>query len=107
MARQLVHPCRTGNPGVVLHACEGMDSDMTLCGEIVDKDTIGQPWGFRALCTLCYPLKDPEDALVPAPKRVQIISGREKWPDSSEKVLRLSKEEEEELWSPGVPDRSA
>ena len=102
MARLVVHPCRTGNPGVVLHACT---STVTLCGEPVDLESIGQPWGFRAVCTLCYPLKDPEDAQFPAPRWETFIQGRETWPASSDEVLRLDRDEEEDAWKRSAPSQ--
>jgi len=106
MARQVVHPCRTGNPGVVLHACKDLNSDLTLCGKVVDRETTGQPWGFRAVCTFCYPLKDPSEANVEAPKWEQGIRGREGWPGSSEEVLELSPDQEADLWRQAKPDVS-
>lgn len=84
------HPCRTGNPGTTLHACEPRDADTTLCGENVDRETAGQVWGFKAVCSSCYPLREPSTE---RGWQAQAIRGREHWPDSSEEVLDLSPEQ--------------
>ena len=83
----VVHPCRTGNPGVVMHAVR-VDSDQTktLCNKEVDADTVGQRWGFRALCNVCYPM---QESLVPSFLVEQLVVGREAWPKSSQGVREL------------------
>ena len=71
------HPCRTINPGTTLHACTNEQAPKTLCGKDVHAQTVGEVWGFKAVCSGCYP--EVKDAHGPGVK-VQ-IPGREKWKD--------------------------
>ena len=71
------HPCRTGNPGTTMHACETEFSSRTLCGLDVDRGTIDRLWGFKAVCSGCYPVDNP----VQGPGDTQVIWGREDMDD--------------------------
>ena len=51
----MAHPCRTLNPGTTLHACDSEQSTKTLCGKDVHGPTVGTVWGFKAVCSGCYP----------------------------------------------------
>jgi hypothetical protein len=73
----MAHPCRTGNPGTTLHACANAQSPKTLCGKDVHGATVGEVWGFKAVCSGCYP--EQKNAEGPGDK-VQ-IPGREHWKD--------------------------
>ena len=79
----MVHPCRTGNPGTTMHACDTEFSDKTLCGLDVDVPTINKVWGFKALCPGCYPVENP----VKGPGAAIGIPGREKLPDNEPEEL--------------------
>lgn len=69
----MAHPCRTGNPGTIMHACDSELSTKTLCGQDVDVATVGTVWGFKAICPGCYPAKNP----VAGPGDPLTIPGRE------------------------------
>ena len=73
----MAHPCRTGNPGTIMHACDSELSTKTLCGREVDLATVNKLWGFKALCSACYPVENP----VEGPGEVLQIPGREHLPD--------------------------
>ena len=95
MPKLVVHPCRTENPGVVMHAVDvESDRTMTLCNKKVDAGTVGQRWGFRTLCNVCYPL---QESLIPSFRVEQLVVGREAWPKSSEGVENLNPERLEAL----------
>lgn len=52
----VVHPCRTGNPGTTLHACSREDSTLTLCGLPVDLEGgVNVLAGYKAVCRQCFP----------------------------------------------------
>jgi hypothetical protein len=80
----MAHPCRTGNPGTTLHACDTEQSPKTMCGKVLHRPTVGTVWGFKAVCLVCYPQKkEPGNAAMGEPK-TQKIAGREHWPDHVE-----------------------
>jgi hypothetical protein len=57
----MVHPCRVegdtaGNPGYTMHAViDG--ARRTICGAMVDLDTVGERHGFGYVCRDCFPLE--------------------------------------------------
>jgi hypothetical protein len=81
-----------------MHACVE-NADLTLCGERVDVETIGESWGFKAVCSVCYPLRE----FLERPWQAQVIRGRENWPDSSEEIQKLSPEQMDELLNQPEP----
>lgn len=57
----MVHPCRTGNPGTVLHACTSPSSEKTLCGLEIQTSEINVTAGYDRVCRKCFP-KDQGNA---------------------------------------------
>lgn len=76
-AFQLVHPCRTGNPGTTLHACVSENTELTLCGLEVDVPSVSKVWGFKKLCPGCYPVTEPKPGEPIEPGEAIQIPGRE------------------------------
>ncbi len=58
----MTHPCRTGNPGTVLHACGSVSSTTTLCGLEVDPKGIDVTAGYDRICRKCYPRNPGNEA---------------------------------------------
>jgi len=76
----MAHPCRTGNPGTTLHACENAQSTQTFCGKELHAPTLGAVWGFKSVCSACYPEKNGGHAAMGQAQTLK-IPGREHWPD--------------------------
>ena len=72
----MAHPCRTVNPGTTLHACDTVQSPQTFCGKEVHRPTVGEVWGFKAVCSGCYPKE--RNAFMQPGQKLQ-IPGREDW----------------------------
>jgi hypothetical protein len=53
----MTHPCKTGNPGITMHACSTVNAATTLCGLQVEPGTIGVVEGYRKLCPHCFPME--------------------------------------------------
>ena len=56
----MVHPCRTGNPGTVLHACSSLSATKTLCGLSINQSEINATAGFKSVCSVCFPSEMPK-----------------------------------------------
>lgn len=68
----MVHPCKAGNPGTVMHACSSLSATMTLCGLEVKVSNINITAGYTAVCNVCFPKDVPEPDLTGSQ-----IAGRE------------------------------